>query len=189
MGEFFKGWRRKVGLIVIAANLLLTAVWFRGYATVDEINIRSIITRHCLSTSGGRLRFSRVTGKKGAFPRYETADWLDHFSGSYTQKARVDAPRKVRVGKIETYSGQLPDLLMIRCRDDVRWHFLGADFLQGEWWDCGGPFDLGPPSPNENRFFELDGPYWCIVLPLNVLSAYLLLVKPRVAKPKIDSLS
>jgi len=36
----------------------------------------------------------------------------------------------------------------------------------------------------DNTIAFLDAPYWPIVLSLTLLSAYLLLVKPRVAKPK-----
>ncbi len=39
MGEFFRGWRRKTGLITLAMAFALFILWMRSYVVRDQINL------------------------------------------------------------------------------------------------------------------------------------------------------
>ena len=42
MGEFFRGWRRKAGLVTLAMACLLTVAWMRSCVTLDEFLLESL---------------------------------------------------------------------------------------------------------------------------------------------------
>ena len=40
MGDFFKGWRRKAGVVTLAMAMLLTDAWIRSISTRDSVGFR-----------------------------------------------------------------------------------------------------------------------------------------------------
>ncbi len=109
MGEFFKGWRRKAGLVTLAMALLLTVAWMRSCVTSDVIISHSQMP----STS-----FESCDGGLCCFQWTDTSTAAQHRTSRQTL------------------------------------YFI---------------------------------PYWSLVLPLTLLSAWLLLVKPRKAKAATGS--
>lgn len=159
------------------AAVLLTTVWFRGYAIVDGVILRSAVDCNCLETSRGRLSWTRVTDET-KFLNHAMWDRLEYFSDR--NDTRHYPKKTINVGRVETYFGELPVVRGLhRCHDEAHWQFLGAEFAQGEWWNYGGPWDADPLQRDDNRFCKLDIPHWMAVLPLTLLSAYLILWKPR----------
>ena len=64
--------------------------------------------------------------------------------------------------------------------EDIKWSWRKCGFGVGEW----SLLELGNPSSKVVRVIQTYRafPYWSIVLPLTLLSAYLLLRKPRMLK-------
>jgi len=156
MGEFFKGWRRKLGVMTMLLACVLLAAWVRSQITVDvvrlpfqypksgPVTIDSIISRtNSVSwTRTRRVEGSRLTSDTGL----SYHEWRSYSNSKYFER----------------------DL------SKMRWwvHWLGFHV-----WDLQIPH-------HEYSEVHVAIPYWSIVLPLTLLSAYLLLVKPRVAQPK-----
>ena len=55
MGEFFKGWRRKAGLVMLAMACLLSLAWLRSYEKNDRIDgliAARLVHGYFVSTNG-----------------------------------------------------------------------------------------------------------------------------------------
>jgi len=107
MGEFFKGWRRKIGVVSLVVACVFAAGWVRSYQRFDRFQ------------SSSHTFFSA----DGAFGEM-----------AWTEKHYLRNGREF------------------------------AETIPSPIWKC---------------------PHYVPTVPLVLLSAYLLLVKPRVAKPKI----
>ena len=59
MGEFFKGWRRKVGCITLVFTILAATAWFRSYVLFDGLYFGIGKTQHALNLMSGTLYWSR----------------------------------------------------------------------------------------------------------------------------------
>ncbi len=119
MGEFFKGWRRKAGLVTLAMACVLMIGWMRSLAVTDVFSI-----------------------------------WINE-------------PRQRRLLAIESHYGE------------IGWQDFGSAPLIGNpsgWSSYAN--NLRPPDPLAFNTV----PYWSLVLPLTLLSAWLILIKPRKAK-------
>ena len=122
MGEFFKGWRRKAGLVTLVMVCLLTAWWMRSYVRVDVLLIQKSQRYHNLGSHRGHL---------------------------YWISPRRTAP------------------------DAISWHSGDTEYARG--------------LRNDQVLPDTAIPYWSLVLPLTLLSAWLILVKPRKAKAATGS--
>ena len=129
MGEFFKGWRRKAGLVTLVMACLLMVAWMRSYGRYDEVRF----SLHSISSDGGALLWGRhvpATGRRHILDTSENAhvaafvwyrDW-----GGFRSEHRIFTQPNV--------------------------------FSEHNSWTI---------------------PYWSLVLPLTLLSAWLILVTPR----------
>lgn len=59
MREFFKGWRRKTGLSLLAMAMLLTVAWFRSVGIRDSIDFDISDTHHFICSSESMLTWFR----------------------------------------------------------------------------------------------------------------------------------
>lgn len=152
MGEFFKGWRRRIGLLTLLISCVFMVGWVRSQNFVDLVVFpgkifpkgNSIFS--CASTDSA-VECQRLWGDSDA----------SNFSGvwkSFPNDAHQRAHR---------HDGYISE-----------WHRGWCGFLidEGRW---------GQPTTHRLRVWVV--PYWSIVIPLTLLSAWLLLSKPRVAKP------
>jgi hypothetical protein len=112
--EFFRGWRRKAGLLMLAMALLLTAAWMKSCRYYDRVRIQTDSACYCVQSMNGTVCMWRGSG---------------------------------------------------------RW-FAGGAF----GWSSVEIIDWSP-IPTDGYF-----QYWKLVLPLTLLSGYLILWKPRKAK-------
>ena len=53
MGEFFKGWRRKVGCITLVMAAAITGAEIRSGFVCDEVYFRLLGRDHCILSAGG----------------------------------------------------------------------------------------------------------------------------------------
>jgi len=125
MGEFFKGWRRKVGVVALVMACVAMGGWVRSFYVAESI----FVTKN-------RSGF-RVLSIEGTL-----------------HCQRFDDPNSYYPNVYQSYP------------------LTQGQFVPVEWaW-------------TSKQYHIRQIPHWSIVLPLTLLSAYLLLVKPRVAKPK-----
>jgi len=155
MGDFFKGWRRKMGVMTLVMALVFMAGWVRSLTCYDAVG----------------YRWSNV--EQVDFISFQSVLYLwNQYPSATSTTLRIASNRTY---PIHWYSYRLP-------KDGL---VLSSANLQWNWRYFG--FGICENQTTEDQMQSLAIPYWSIVLPLTLLSAYLLLGKPRVAKPKIES--
>lgn len=148
MGEFFRGWRRKIGCLTLVMACMLATAWVRSFRFEDAYFYPNgpYITDSLFSSAG-------TVGLR----RDDESVWdIQSDDRDYGFRSRPCVGR--RFG-------------------------LHADVREWRWaWQwCGfGCASGGDSSGGEARIWAL--PYWSIVIPLTLLSAYLTLWKPRERK-------
>ena len=131
MGEFFKGWRRKAGLVTLAMACVLTVMWMRSRRVFDVVEFTNGSQQHQIASASAKLYW-------GA---WEESDISAH-------------------GRNQWYS---IDLAFFKHPEEIA--YLQLDAYANFDWTI---------------------PYWSLVLPLTLLSAWLILGKPRKVKPTAD---
>jgi len=162
MKEFFRGWRRKTGLITLLLACVFVSGWIRSFLVHDQIQIPSDESlTYCVSYDG-QFQWSAMSGK-------------DVLTGIELAKGP---------GRVARYSWIVTPISVFH-------NFpKGADPQEYNWrWQCCG-FDFS--DAKWQTFFPLQAgnvqaycvPYWSIVIPLTLISLWLLLTKPRSSTPK-----
>jgi len=157
MREFFKGWRRKVGVTTLMMALVGMGGWLRSLRGVDKtsfsIGNRSLVQ---LISLDGKMALRRI---KSELP-------VKEFSVDRVLLLGFQAPQG-------NSTGNLAISVDAKSRADegspYRW------ILKRNGFEIGGVVDQQFPL----QVFVVCFPYWSIVTPLTLLSAYLLLTKPR----------
>lgn len=149
MGGFFHGWRRKTGCVTLVMAGVLMGAWLRSREFVDEIRCTSFGRRHLISLHQGRGTWSAWNEKEGDV---RLANWI-----SRTPNPPLDID-SLRRGQAEVHA---VDLARDASLDMNDWE--SAAFLDEE----------------SRRFRKWEFRYWPIVLPLTLLSAYLILWMPH----------
>ena len=146
MGEFFKGWRRKIGLVMLAMACVLATGWMRSYTVQDFVYIP---TAGAVISFGGSFCGLRPLDE----PSPSRARWS---SESVTPSTYFHPP-------------------WTTCYHKWQLQFGGFGIGEGLWG-----------LRYSSVYFVLI-PYWLLVLPLTLLSAWLILGKSRKVKPAADS--
>lgn len=164
MGTFFRGWRRKVGTAFLVAALLLTVGWLRSLGRQELIHVcpnRSVL---CINSMDGDLGLTRIS-------------FLSHDVAVSKSLVLFKSPlKRINVG----WSSEK----LTNGKEVAPW--IGAD---SEWhWKWGG-FSLGTASHgtlmDDRELAYLIVPYWCMVWPMTLLSAFLLLKPTRPPPAKL----
>lgn len=141
MHPFFRGWRRKAGVVTLVMACALMSGWVRSFRIHDQLwfAVRGDATEAVISL-GGKINWIRyhkaVLVPVPTFPEWTTGGFDD----------------------VESFD----DGSLRR-----RWRFVG--FVSGEW----------PDDKIIGRTTIVAVPYLMLVMPLTLLSAYLILWKPR----------
>lgn len=149
MRGLFRGWKRKVGVVTLLMAVLLIVGWIRSYLVCDTVNIQ---------TGPFTVQF------------ISSVDALLMWMGIDGRKSWV-VPKVHFWETTDSYDLDQNGLNHESRRLD--WH-NSAVYNFSEQWYTGAE---EPPIEVEMAFWIF--PYWSIVLPLTLLSAYLLLGKPR----------
>ena len=154
MGEFFRGWRRNLGVVTLVMALVLMVGWIR----------------------------SEVKGESLVIPLNKSTVYLQSYCGKLSAMQEVCQPR------VRAVQYECRPLLSATDRHSfafssdekwkwknplLRWSGIGFDFGKSLGYDGWGD---GSPAPFQ---YVCTVPYWSLVIPLTLLSAYLLLSKPR----------
>jgi hypothetical protein len=117
VGEFFKGWRRKLGLVTLAIACLAAVGWTRSYVVADTISVDLFWQQYVMISVDGSFAW----------------DWYPSDSAGLRYERRIIAKK-----------------VAAQHRNDMLFN----------------------------------APYWPFVLPLTLICAWLILVRPRKAKPE-----
>jgi hypothetical protein len=153
MGGFFNGWKRKVGVLTLLMALLLMAGWVRSNLRFDQVTIDCVPHQIRVGAIDGMLFLLIATPEFDRPPAGPLFEW-NSVKSSLASPNGVPLPydpwRVYDVG--------------------WRWDWAGFHFGEGE-----SPMQMMIREHLKSYFV----PYWSIVIPLTLLSAYLLLTKPR----------
>jgi hypothetical protein len=143
MREFFRGWRRKAGLVTLVMACLVNVAWMRSQFGRDAYAIRRGNDYQVIATSRVGVLWNHKVVPENTQVIYDPG-W--EYS-TYSENEPPDFRLHIDVYQV-----------------DWRWRLCGFDF--GEYRTKG-----------INRYWVI--PYWSISLPFTLLSAYLILWKPR----------
>jgi len=162
MHTYFKPWRRKIGVVTLILACLFMAGWVRSRSVLDRFFYSQQQSMHAMFSMDGVVSWRRLTPFADDLPTgwSQQPKWI---TSELTQNSR------------DNYQFYWKD-------GNVHWH-----------WQWNG-FDFGaalfetlsqvPGKANWIRREEIwQFPYWSIVIPLTLLSGWLLLSKPRTKKP------
>jgi hypothetical protein len=154
MGDFFKGWRRKFGLLNLLMACAFSTGWIRSLTIRDSIELYS-----------------------GSFTVQEWASFNGLLSWSKREHGRI-IPREKRWRFKWIHNPKGPQAVNYypdRTRhSNLPWNHLGASVSWSE-----------ERAPLQSLYAQLR--YSSVVIPLTLLSAYLLLIKPKPRKAKSDN--
>jgi hypothetical protein len=154
MDTFFQGWKRRFGVVTLSLACLLTVGWVRSDVSEDWIDANShqFRTRLLVNSSNGRINVLR---------------WTPHASGSLfswgVRAASMDRNPLTNRGIKKPFD------LWHEFHVKNRFDWAGFHFGSGKHTSWHGERGI------EIWFI----PYWSIVIPLTLLSVFLLLSKPR----------
>ena len=157
MGDFFHGWRRKIGVVTLLMACLFAAGWVRSYAIEEEASFTAVNSLHQLSSDINGLEWRVV------HPCY--VNFGSHWYSSPVP-TNFEARKRKRLKKLEELNKELEEL--DRFDSKVRWRSCGFCIADGH---------DNPPSVD--RIIVMVIPHWSPVFLLTLLSAFLLLSKPR----------
>ena len=163
MREFFQGWRRKSGLALLAMALLLTAAWFRSLVLTDIFATVAFGDHHVVQSGHGVVVWARQLGFTIFIDGWYSHDTIEHRTIVSKSSKWNEAWKPAESWRCCWQYG-IGDAA-VGCHEQVE----GGGRLRTLWWRA---------------------PYWELVLPLTLLSGWLILAKPRPAKtakePKHD---
>jgi hypothetical protein len=147
MRSYFRGWKRKFGVLALGMALVFMGLWIRGLAVTDLYKFGSGpgTTCHNLVLSQHGIMWMRLEVFGDSI-----MSWTSGWKNIDPSTILYDDPK------------------MKRSPADIKW----------QWSWCG--FDLCQMShDSDERCCHQNNPYWSIVIPLTLLSAWCLLSKPR----------
>ena len=158
MGDFFKPWRRRFGLVTLAMACMFMAAWVRSMSVEDVLKFPTAEGFRFFCTSEHeRISWGKMTGPESERSDKRVTRW------------------KCLSGRIDLHSGIDPtntsDHKFYHYEHDWKWDWCGFYFAEGH-----GKL-TGPCPSTRLRLYVI--PYWSIVIPLTVISFWLLLSKPR----------
>ncbi len=173
MGNFFHCWRRKTGCVTLAVALVLTCGWVRSFFVADIFLLTFPRTFYEVASD----RFGISLYKRTWVDPDIFLEWARFPQMQVQFHPGVSVPRRV-TGRLSMH-GPLSNVPA-----GLRWEFCGFYFGKGPRPGKNGCIDPG----HKNIVTKVIVPYWSVVLPLTVLSAYLLLMKPEKVKGTINGL-
>jgi hypothetical protein len=145
MGKFFRGWRRKLGVVTLAMACVFMGGLVRSLSIGDRVTFfTGALTGESIRSENCYLAFASWKASRSSGPRPSFVEW-----------------DRYRLAKGNPRPDDDPGI-------EYRFRCLVFGF---------GKSSGGMSLTQANRFCFLS--YWAAILPLTLLSAYLLLTKPR----------
>lgn len=160
MSEFFKPWRRKIGVVTLVMACALMAGWVRSSVKFDGIEIISSKSKYAMSSVRGKLRCFYAHGEQARVEKPEI-----RFPSFVIKENNFDSKFELRSKRL---SFVVSDFRFMTGSESQLFY---SDLVQAQ----------APEVLVDQIIAQV--PYWSVTIPLSLLSAYLLLSKPRPAKP------
>ena len=166
MGEFFKGWRRTTGCVTLVMACVAMSGWIRSSIHTDCLE-----RIHCHSRYAVASRFGFVSLLYQKWPDDSATPWG---ATRFRIWSVADSPQPDKDGVLQPYDPAYGAKVL-----NWRWRWVG-------FYGSSGSSDTTGKAGSQLLQFEYRMVhYWSITIPLTLLSAYLLLVKPRVGKAPV----
>ena len=164
MREFFKGWRRKAGVVALVMACAFASGWVRSLFRLDVTSFRPCQSLHCLISKDGELTYRRLSPSEAdkSFGGLMSLKWHSAEMNAYSRS---------------NYKNYWNDC-------EIHWHLHWSSFDFGAT-TC-EVTQNNPTVTWRQREDNWQIPYYAVVIPLSVLSAYMLLSKPRPAKKSAE---
>ena len=157
MGVFFIGWRRQAGVVTLLMACVIMGSWVRSLVRHDLVMIPWGNDTFCVESACGVIEFARLTTRDHKSKPMWSANEITPTHWRWLNNDGI--PRAV------DHLGELSE-------NEIDWR-----------WDWAG-FHFGAGHSINDREEDYMFPYWSIVVPLTLLSAYLLLSKPNKSTSK-----
>ena len=162
MGEFFRGWRRKIGVLTLMMALVLWGGWIRSSGVEDTFRLSIRNTDHFVVSRQGSVQWHSVEYPES--PVYESQ--IERIGWeSFSLQPKPEQPLSLILGRGqhgETSPRAFP----------LYEHPLSLIVGRGQYVE----------GQLEKSFWPI--PYWSVITLLTLASALLLLTKPRKSTPK-----
>ena len=152
MGDYFQGWRRKIGCVTLLMGCFMMFAWVRSLDR-NECIVRGYPDEIRIISANGCFRVQREKWEIGI----HRGRWWEHLNDGRHRPQGIDNDE-------EPMEGQ-----------QVLWRVTSAGFHFGSGLTWGG-------RGSTAQVYSCVIPYFAVATPLTALSAYLLLSKPRRAK-------
>ena len=156
MGEFFRGWRRKAGCVTLVMACIFVGAWARSLGTFDVINF-PLGRDYAIAITSWENSFAVRIG----WDQEDSWDELIWVARDYDYFGYTD-PKST----FYRFKQPIPD----GSGCFVSWYLLSS---------AGGIGVTPNDQTSDRRMLFVIAPYWPIVLPMTLLSAYLLLFSKR----------
>ena len=157
MHTFFHGWRRKAGCVTLVLACAFCGGWVRSGLKFDFVTVSMGGTEYRIGSFDGALRL------------IWQAPLVREAASQTSPRFGWDSGELSSLGIFATDENNV----RTRTRLDV-WKEYDV-----EWrWDWGG-FNGGSATHQNTRTTAYEFRYWSVTIPLTLLSAYLILWKPR----------
>jgi hypothetical protein len=163
MREFFRGWKRKIGVLTLLLTCALTVEWVRSFTFCDGAAVTFIKHRYSVRSYRNQILWDSQHVNDGRLYH----PFFRYFS--------------VVIAKLsQPHQDPLVEL------PNREWSLVVGDFYLAKGAYRAGHPSLfvpkpGPPVPVSTIIAQT--PYWSIVVPLILLSAWLILSKPKPEMP------
>lgn len=157
MGAFFKPWRRKAGCVTLLTACVFAAGWVRSLTICDGMAITFTKSRYSVRSYRHQILWDHEHVKNGRLYH----PFFSHFRVIISEATHSDPFDGFR---------------------ECHWRVSAGDFYIASGIGLAGYYSNFVPKPGPPVRFSLmiaQTPYWSIVLPLTLLSAWLLLGTPR----------
>lgn len=159
MREFFRGWRRKLAVVTLGLALACMCPWVRSLRHFDAYHVPvGTITSVCIMSVAGSITLNLDIHEDGENEANE-----QHYDLS--ERWRFKIPINDWFDGFSQFEG-----------------FMKIFRLKWRW--CGFGIGVCLDGPQPHPLFAI--PYWAIVLTLTLISAWLLLSKPRPHAPQLS---
>jgi hypothetical protein len=158
MWSFFHGWRRKIGVATLVTACALFAAWARGTSTFDRVNFEGNDSYSVFHFSNPRFTYPGILLYHGRITDQQDlskTEWLS-FENRYSLE-------EIQLMREQHAASKTSDFMV----------------TQGYWERELWLFEVG----GTNTGWQIAVPYWSLISPLTLLSAYLILWKRRRAQP------
>ena len=169
MGIFFRGWRRKLGLITLVLAMALFVCWGRSFTKVDRFRVAArTFVFHRICAVRGALISQRVSA---SVPSTWSHQFKDEAPAMFDEYAEGHAER--------TFS------LLLEHEDPIAWDWQFAGLGRG--------LQNHETSSGTLRQQVTALSYWWLITPLTLLSGWLILTasqsRPQTKHPRINASS